>query len=295
MNHPIYNCKELELRPLASLVVEHLPRGVHDPVPRKVKAILRGEVTLTDGQEARAKAKIQTELLRTKVELVRQSALEVLATALGVAMDLAEHKAAQHAVKMQNLAMENRRALRKFLRAYFSGEEDYLNKHPANLRWFKDHPTVSFERWRTGPATMQRTIDGHVLALTVELNPLEVLQLGTYVGSCLGMGGMLAVSAAAVVLDINKTVVYARNQQGKVIARQLLAISEQDQLVPFSVYPNSVSPAIKQMFIDYDRAFAAHLGIRLHEPDSDAEYPEIARPISSYWWDDTAWNFEQSF
>ena len=295
MNHPIYNCEELELRPLACLIVEHLPHGVHDPVPRKVKAILRGEVTLTEGQEARAKTKIQTELLRTKIELARHSALEVLATALGIAMDLAEHKAAQHAVKIQNLAMENRRALRKFLRAYLSGEEDYLNKHSANLRWLKSHPAVSFERWRTGPATMQRAIDGHVLSLTVELNPLEALQLGTYVGSCLGIGGMLAVSAAAVVLDINKTVVYARNQQGKVIARQLLAISEQDQLVAFSVYPNSVSPAIKQMFTEYDRAFAAHLGIRLHEPDSGTEYPEIARPISSYWWDDTAWNFEPSF
>lgn len=126
----------------------------------------------------------------------------------------------------------------------------------------------------------------------MELNPLEVLQLGTYVGSCLGMGGMLAVSAAAVVLDINKTVVYARNQQGKVIARQLLAISEQDQLVAFSVYPDSVSAAIKKMFVEYDRAFAAHLNVRLHEPDSDTDYPEIARPISSYWWDDTAWGFE---
>ena len=294
VNHPIYQCDGLELRPLASLIVEHLPRGVHDPVPRKVKAMLRGEAVLTDGQSARAKSKIHTELLQTKIELARQSAIEVLATALGVTMDVAEHKAAQHAVKMQNLAMENRRALRKFLRAYLSGEEDYLNKHPANLRWLKDHPAISFERWRTGPATLQRTIDGNLLSLSVELNPLEVLQLGTYVGSCLGIGGMLAVSAAAVVLDINKTVVYAKNQHGKVIARQLLAISEQDQLVAFSVYPDNVSLAIKQAFIEYDRAFASYLDIRLHEPDLDTDYPEIARPISSYWWDDAAWRFEES-
>ena len=287
--HPISACRETELHALASHIIEHLPRGVHDPVPRKVKAMLRGELSLTDGQATRAVAKIQAELARTKIELARQAAVEVLTNALGVSMDLAESKAVQHAVKMQNMAMENRRALRKFLRAYLSGADDYLNKHPANLQWLKRHPTVQFERWRNGIVQSCPCIDGAQLTLSVELNPLEALQLGSYVGSCLGIGGMLAASAAAVVLDINKTVVYARNQRGKVIARQLLAIAENDQLVAFSVYPDSASPSLKEAFADFDRAFAAHLNLRLYQPDADENQPEIARPISSYWWDDLAW------
>ncbi|MDX1929279.1 MAG: hypothetical protein SFV81_22315, partial [Pirellulaceae bacterium] len=290
--HPIACCRETELRALATRIVEHLPRGVHDPVPRKVKALLRGEVTFTEGQATRAVAKIHSELARTKIELARQAAVEVLAGALGVTMDLAESKTAQHAVKLQNMAMENRRALRKFLRAYLSGAEDYLNKHPANQRWLKQHPEIQFDQWRNGITQSYPDIDGVPLTLSVELNPLEALQLGSYVGSCLGIGGILAASAAAVVLDINKSVVYARNQRGKVVARQLLAIADDDQLVAFSVYPDSVSSALKQAFANFDRAFADHLDIPLYLPDPDEDQPAIARPISSYWWDDSAWGLE---
>ncbi len=67
-----------------------------------------------------------------------------------------------------------------------------------------------------------------------------------------------------------------------------------DQLVAFSVYPDSVSPAIKQAFLEYDRAFAAHLELKLCQPTPDGSEAEIARPISRYWWDDTAWDFEQA-
>jgi hypothetical protein len=292
LHHPVARCEETDLIALGSRIVEHLPRGVHDPVPRKVKAMLNGEVVLTASQASRAVMKIHSELARTKIELARQAAVAVLAKALGVTLELAEPKAAQHAVKLQNMAMENRRALRKFLRAYLTGKNDYLNQHAANLRWLKRHPAIQFDRWRNGISRSYTAIAGISVTLSVELNPLEALQLGSYVGSCLGIGGMLAASAAAVVLDINKTVVYARNQRGKVIARQLLAIAENDQLVAFSVYPDSTSQSLKEAFAEFDRAFAAHLDIALYQPNSDEGQPEIERPISSYWWDDSAWGFE---
>jgi len=53
-------------------------------------------------------------------------------------------------------------------------------------------------------------------------------------------------SAAAVVLDVNKQVVYARNRRGSVIARQLLALSEDDRLVAYDVYPRSTPGPVKR-------------------------------------------------
>jgi len=44
-------------------------------------------------------------------------------------------------------------------------------------------------------------------------------------------------------LDVNKQVVYARDPHGAVIGRQLLAISEADELVCFSVYATA-GPAL---------------------------------------------------
>ena len=90
--------------------------------------------------------------------------------------------------------------------------------------------------------------------------------MGTYVGSCLGLGGGFSYSAAAALLDINKQVLYARNEQGAVIARQLLAISDKDELVPFAVYPESAAPSVQRAFDRYDTELASALGIARVDP-----------------------------
>ena len=121
--------------------------------------------------------------------------------------------------------------------------------------------------------------------MSIERDPLEVLRLGTYVGSCLGNGGAFVDSAAAVVLDVNKLVVYARNGRGAVIARQLVAFSEDDTLVCFHVYPLASGSAVKAAFAEFDRLLAAALGIPIQ---GDGEY-EIANLVSHDWWDDGHW------
>ena len=116
--------------------------------------------------------------------------------------------------------------------------------------------------------------------------PVEALRLGTYFGSCLSVGGAFDYSAVAVALDVNKQVVYARNRRGSVIARQLLALSEADELIAFAVYPLSAPAAVKRLFARYDRAFAAALGLALRRGDGDYTVAEV---IPSNWWDDGAW------
>jgi hypothetical protein len=112
------------------------------------------------------------------------------------------------------------------------------------------------------------------------------LKLGTYVGSCLGLGGSFACSAAAVVLDINKQVLYARDDRSTVLARQLVAISDDDRLVPFSVYPSSTPPALLRAFREVDRQLAAALAIE--QIGADQHYG-IENILSQEWWDDGAW------
>jgi hypothetical protein len=118
--------------------------------------------------------------------------------------------------------------------------------------------------------------------------------MGTYVGSCLGLGGICADSSAAVLLDINKQVVYARDQHGKVIGRQLLAISKEDELVCFSVYPLSMKTEFQTLFMKYDRAFANLLGLPLYQIPREEGWEstryEIEDILSKDWWDDGPWD-----
>jgi hypothetical protein len=129
-------------------------------------------------------------------------------------------------------------------------------------------------------------------SVALERDPVEVLKLGTYVGSCLAVGGLCADSAVAALLDANKQVLYARDRLGRVVARQLVAISDDDQLVCFSVYPSSANREVKTLFRDYDQAFATALGLPLHDPlQPDASY-EVSCVLSVYWWDDYSWDFK---
>jgi hypothetical protein len=118
-------------------------------------------------------------------------------------------------------------------------------------------------------------------------DPLEALKLGTYVGSCLAPGGLCTYSAASVVLDVNKQVLYARDARRTVVGRQLVASSTQGELVCFSVYPRSASAAVKALFRDHDVAFAAALGVPLHRPaKEEGTAYKIELIVAQEWWDD---------
>jgi hypothetical protein len=184
-------------------------------------------------------------------------------------------------------AEKNRRGLRRFLRAFLSGDREHLLRHPATQDWARRHPRIDLAVWIRGLERRIGSDDGQQAVIRLEQDPLEVLRMGTYVGSCLGLGGGLTYSAAAALLDINKQVLYARNEQGAVIARQLLAISDKDELVPFAVYPASTGSPAQRAFDRYDTELALALGIARVDP---TQAYEIENVLSQDWWDDGAWD-----
>jgi hypothetical protein len=146
---------------------------------------------------------------------------------------------------------------------------------------------------RRDPPALLGGGQGEVPGLEIVDQPTPVLRLGTYVGSCLGLGGICAYSAVAVAMDVNKQVLYCRNSSGAVMARQVLAISEAEELVCFGVYPYGVARDLKQAFAEYDRAFARALGLSIHDPDAvenGGPSSEVALLLASHWWDDDAWD-----
>ena len=52
------------------------------------------------------------------------------------------------------------------------------------------------------------------------------------------LGGDNAHAAVAIMLDVNKHVVFARNVRGRFVARQVVAISDDGKLVCYGVYGN---------------------------------------------------------
>lgn len=287
--HPLVtlDADGMPVEQLVQAIERHRPASVCNPIPRKLREASLGKQQLRPGQVERALHAMRADLSMTRVDLLHRLALDRLARTVGPVPDTAE---ARHAVCLQGFIRDNRRALRRFLRAYFGGHHTYLIDHPVNQSWLARHKRIDAGTWLRGVQRCITLSDSLKAYLGMEQDPLEVLRLGTYVGTCLGLGGIMAHSAAAVVLDINKRVVYARNASGTVLGRQLLALSEDERLVCFQVYPLDVPPSIKQAFLDYDRALAEALKVEIHDPKSKEGGYEIVQLLSSYWWDDDPWD-----
>jgi hypothetical protein len=253
-----------------------------NPIPAQLSKWMRGELTLSSTRVVRYKAVMAERLILTKLDMVDHAAAERLKRqAPKASIDARE----EFALMLLGTVRRNRRGLRKFLDAYWKGDRDYLARHPLTMAWYRKHPAAPREVWENG---VEFTKAGYRIG--VEKDPLEVLRLGEYVGSCLGLGGCNAASAVAALLDANKQVLYARDKSGKVAGRQLVAISDEDRLLCFSVYPKGSSAKMQALFRAYDIEFSKALGLPIYIGHELGEGYAVERVLSHDWYDDFAWD-----
>jgi hypothetical protein len=273
------------LERLCEVIAPIAGAGGPNPIRRALRRHFSGDGELTDAQVRGHRQRIVADLDVIRLAAIRQSIERQLAGRVGV--EQITTPTVRHAAAMLNEVEQNRRQLRRMLTATLAGDTQWRLRHPRTVEWFAKHPKVNRERWLRGIETTGHIAGVGELRIKIERDPLEALKLGTYVGSCLGRGGNMEYSAAAVVLDVNKHVVYARDASGAVVGRQLVAISEADELVCFHVYGTLNVEQLEPLFGEYDRQLAAHLGLALFAADDD-KY-EIANILSLAWWDDSAW------
>ena len=256
--------------------------GQEGIVPKALREFLANQRPLTDRQVEGHRRRMIDRWPRVQLSSLHQHLVEEMGRAVGAARP---DKDLQFALQLLADAGPSRRGLRRFLHQHLAGNESYLLDHPANRAWLRRRPTLDPILWTTGIQTEGRDDKGRAVTLTVEQNPFEILKLGTYVGSCLGIGGSYSWSAVSILLDINKQVVYARDSQGQFLARQVLAISSHLELVPFEVYPQ-VDGSMLNTFRAFDQNFAKALGLKINT-DWECEVESI---VARTWWNDYPWD-----
>jgi hypothetical protein len=264
-----------------------LETGVDSPVPRRLREHFEGRAELSDLQLER-----HCRVSMARLPTVLLAALENrIWTSIDTPFQLrARSNAASHAVRLlAGLDRGNRKGLRRFLLDYCQGRPDTHSDHPLNRAWFARHPRIDAQVWRSNPHAAGAD-NGNGIQLALETDPLQILMMGTYVGSCLGLGGLCDYSAVACLLDANKQIVYARDPSGRVLARQLLGIDEQDRLVCFAVYPLTADPALVRAFHAFDLSLARALGIEVYAKTEGAKDYDIAIILAQDWWDDGVWD-----
>jgi hypothetical protein len=288
-HHPIIttNFDSLSLLQIYQILQSIEATHRYNPIPKALRDHFEGQLILRDTQLERHRQIILARLLEMQLQVLEEIAEQTLWHGFETAAKIPNLKFALQLLRdLFSRQFSNKRTFRHFLKEYVAGNVNYLQHHPLTLRWAKCHPNISLERWTRG-IHLESYEEKPFVIINLEQEPLEALKLGTYVGSCLGVGGLCTYSAAAVMLDINKQVLYARDANGVVLARQLLAISKDEQLVAFEVYPANVSSHLKTLFYEYDQHFANILGIELFKCKDD-NY-EIESILAENWWDDGAW------
>ncbi|WP_422939038.1 hypothetical protein [Undibacterium sp. TJN19] len=262
--------------------------GLDSPLPRRLREYFDGQLDLSLLQILR-----HCKVALSRLPSLRLQALEAAFwKEVDAPFRLHDHSAsARHALRLlaslNGRFTQNRKGLRRFLSNVTAGNSLNFLDHPLNLRWYAKHPRVQRHFWHTG---LKRTVHSAWgdLSLAFEYDPFEILMMGTYVDSCLGVGGICDYSTVACLLDANKQVLYARNSYGKVVARQLLAIDEADQLVCFAVYPENTPQEIKAAFKSYDLELAVHLSLPMYQEKADSSY-DVTTILAQSWWDDGPW------
>jgi len=103
--------------------------------------------------------------------------------------------------------------------------------------------------------------DGTPLRLALEPDPLEVLQMGRHFRTCLAPDDINFFSCVAIAVDINKRVLYARDQQDRVVGRCLLALTDQGGLLTFHDYANRSSLGFDKLVAAFVAELAKQVGV----------------------------------
>ncbi len=113
-----------------------------------------------------------------------------------------------------------------------------LRERPWNRRWLARAAArgVDLGPWLDGIGPRVFGTGVGRLTLVLEDDPLEILRMGEHYGTCLSPGAVNYFAAVMNAADVNKRVIYGRDDDGRVVARCLIGLTDAGGIVTFNCY-----------------------------------------------------------
>ena len=192
-------------------------------------------------------------------------------TQLNIAALLQEHN-----IDLHNLRMND-------LNTVYHALSQQADKHDALL--LKDLKTQ--QQALNSLTGEQKTKNVKKIIIETEFDPLEILQMGNYVqGSCLAVNGSNKWSAVVNAIEANKRVLWAKDENNRIIARLLIAVDDNDCIVRFRVY-YATNIKLDNYFDDYIKKLAQHCNLKLNGSANN-----VKNLIAKQWYKDPETNVE---
>ncbi len=157
-----------------------------------------------------------------------------------------------------------------------------LRDAPQNLAFRQRLAHLDWSPWLDGVGTSVVQAGETRLHLKLEDDPLEVFRMGGHFQTCLSPGSFNYFSVFTNAADINKRVIFAHDDAGRVIGRCLLALTGDGRLLVFQAYCHDGSLGFESICSDFADDLAQRMGtIRA----GDGVVPTL---VASDWYDDGA-------
>jgi hypothetical protein len=202
-----------------------------------------------DADPAKFEADLRAELHRAlpkRLALAGLAALESLVKdevsrrwrkVLGGDATSLEGPAWDNALHMLGTVSYNRRVLRRLLRHAACHDHVWMREIGPNRAFLADIAAAGLRpiEWLAGRSLVIAGPSGPLRAHAAT-DPLEVLQMGSLFGTCLSAGKFNAHAAVAAAVELNKRVLFVKDAAGRVLGRQLLALTRAGGLMGFTCY-----------------------------------------------------------
>ncbi|MCB9715207.1 MAG: hypothetical protein H6712_15175 [Myxococcales bacterium] len=268
------------------------------PPPRRAVLEQRRQ-TLRERLE-RAPAASPVRLERLRVKLRRRGGLELLTTAEGRA-DAALHEALSEHLRlppttpwlldervlslMVPLLREpasTQRVATLLLRRRAGPPPWDLREHPANAAFIEGLRERGIDPgpWVDGPGEEVTRSKGRRMIMRLEDDPLEIFHMGRHFGTCLSPGHVNFFSVFTNAADIDKRVLFARDERERVIGRRLLCLTHDGALLTFHPYAHDQSWSFAERSTAFAHRLAKAMGTTVV---GDGMVPTL---VADRWYDD---------
>ena len=170
----------------------------------------------------------------------------------------------------------------RLLRTAFGNEAWNTAEHPANVKFLEQLESrgINMQPWTDDRARTVADQQGVKTHLRIESDAVEILRMGHYFGTCLSPGDFNFYSAVANAIDINKQVLFARDDRGKVVGRCLLALGDSGAIVTFHAYGTTKKFPFDRLVADFVSELVQDMGTCVANND------HISALVGDSWYDD---------
>ncbi|HEX3130944.1 MAG TPA: hypothetical protein VH394_26660 [Thermoanaerobaculia bacterium] len=155
-----------------------------------------------------------------------------------------------------------------------------LRDAPQNLAFRQRLAHLDWSPWIDGAGTTAVQAGETRLHLRLEDDPLEVFRMGGHFRTCLSPGSFNYFSVFTNVADVNKRVIYARDDSGRFVGRCLMALTAEGRLLMFQAYCHDGSLGFESICSNFVDDLARRMGtVRVRE----GKVPTL---VASDWYDD---------